>query len=121
MKEFRVIIAGSRSFDDYRLLSETMDKLLANKHLFHKITVLCGMARGADLLGARYAKSRGYNIRYFPADWDKHGRAAGIIRNEEMARNADALAAFWDGTSTGTKNMIETAQRYGLAIRIKKY
>lgn len=38
-----------------------------------------------------------------------------------MAKNADALVAFWDGESSGTKNMIETAERYNLAVRIKRY
>lgn len=120
-KEFRIIIAGGRDFKDYYLLRSTMDKLLQNKLRKEKIVIICGMAKGADMLGARYAKERGYHIRYFPADWDKYGKRAGIIRNEEMARNTDALAAFWDGESRGTKNMIETAQRYNLPVRIKLY
>lgn len=121
MKEFRVIIAGSRDFQDQKLLYETMDKLLQNKRRREKIVVICGMAKGADLMGARYAKDRGYKIRYFPAEWDKYGKKAGMIRNEEMAKNADALVAFWNSVSPGTKNMIETAAKYNLAVRIKKY
>lgn len=121
LKEFRIIIAGGRDFQDYRLLRSTMDKLLQNKLRKEKIVIICGMAKGADMLGARYAKERGYKIRYFPADWEKYGKCAGPIRNEEMARNADALVVFWDGESHGTKNMIETAERYNLAVRIKKY
>ena len=119
--EFRVIIAGGRDFTDYNLLRSTMDALLRNKLRKEKIVVICGMAKGADMLGARYAKERGYHVRYFPAEWDKLGKCAGIIRNEEMAQNADALVAFWDGSSHGTKNMIETAERYNLAVRIKRY
>ena len=45
----------------------------------------------------------------------------GYIRNEEMAKNADALVAFWDGESHGTKHMIELANRYGLKVRVKRY
>lgn len=119
--EFRVIIAGGRDFTDYNLLRSTMDVLLRNKLRKEKIVVICGMAKGADMLGARYAKERGYHVRYFPAEWDKLGKRAGIIRNEEMAQNADALVAFWDGSSHGTKNMIETAERYNLAVRVKRY
>lgn len=119
--EFRVIIAGGRDFTDYNLLRSTMDVLLRNKLRKEKIVVICGMAKGADMLGARYAQERGYHIRYFPAEWDKLGKKAGIIRNEQMAQNADALAAFWDGSSHGTKNMIETAERYNLAVRVKRY
>lgn len=116
---FRVIIAGGRDFSDYDLLSGTMDLLLSNIH--DDITVICGKARGADTLGERYARERGYAVQYFPADWDRCGKRAGYIRNIEMAKDADALAAFWDGHSHGTKHMIETARQNGLKIRVKRY
>ena len=79
------------------------------------------MARGADRLGERYAKERGYKVIYFPADWDIDGRSAGFKRNVKMAEYADALVAFWDGKSSGTKHMIETAQGKGLDVRVKRY
>lgn len=116
---FRVIIAGGRDFQDYSMLQQTMDRLLVNVQ--DEIVVVCGKARGADTLGERYAQERGYAVHAFPADWAKHGRAAGIIRNEEMAKNADALVAFWDGQSRGTKNMIELGHRYQLKVRVKRY
>ena len=116
---FRVIIAGSRDFNNYPGLAQTMDRLLAN--VTDEIVIVCGMAQGADKLGEQYAKERGYSIRYFPADWDGKGRAAGMIRNEEMAKNADALVAFWDGQSHGTKHMIEMAKKYKLDTRIIHY
>ena len=116
---FRVIIAGSRSFDDYDMLVKTMDMVLQN--ITDEIQVVCGMAAGADTLGERYAKERGYQIAYFPADWKKYGRAAGFNRNVEMAKNADALVAFWDGKSKGTKHMLDIAQRYGLRVRLKPF
>lgn len=116
---FRVIIAGSRSFDDYDMLVKTMDMVLQN--ITDEIQVVCGMAAGADTLGERYAKERGYQIAYFPADWKKYGRAAGFNRNQEMAKNADALVAFWDGKSKGTKHMLDIAQRYGLRVRLKPF
>lgn len=116
---FRVIIAGGRNFYLYNLLKETMDYYLSE--IDDEITVLCGKARGADRLGEKYALERGYNIEYYPADWDKNGKKAGFLRNEEMAKHADALVAFWDGNSHGTKHMITTAQKYKLKIRIKYY
>lgn len=116
---FRVIIAGGRDFNDYELLTSTMDLLLSNVH--DSITVVCGKARGADTLGEQYAMEHGYDVAYFPADWDKHGKAAGFIRNEQMAQNADALVAFWDYKSRGTQNMIQLAKRYGLKVRVKRY
>lgn len=118
-KEFRVIIAGSRDFSDYDFLRNTMDYLLQNI-TDRKIIIICGMARGADTLGEQYAKFKKYEIRYFPADWEKFGKSAGYIRNKQMAQNADALVAFWDGISRGTKLMIDLANEYKLDIRIKK-
>ena len=119
--EFRVIIAGSRSYNDYRELCKIMDNLLQTKRRQKKIVIICGMARGADMLGARYAQERKYTIRYFPAQWEKYGKAAGYIRNEEMAKNADALVAFWDGESQGTRHMITIAKNHNLAVRVQKF
>lgn len=76
------------------------------------------MARGADSLGEQYAKERGIPVRYFPADWQTLGKSAGYQRNVQMAAYADALVAFWDGQSKGTKHMIDTARRHKLDIRI---
>lgn len=118
---YKVIIAGTRSFDDYSLLCSFCDKCLSRKGLTHDIIVVSGTARGADRLGERYAHERGYEIKRFPADWRNNGKAAGIIRNTDMANYADALIAFWDGQSKGTLNMIETAKRKGLSVRIYNY
>lgn len=116
---FRVIIAGGRNFSDYKLLKATMDKLLVN--ITDEITVVCGQAKGADTLGEQYVKEKGYAVAYYPADWKQYGKRAGYLRNEQMARNADALVAFWNGESRGTKSMIDLAKRYGLKVRIKRY
>lgn len=119
MKEFRVIIAGGRDFTDYAILERKMDHLLSR--IAEPIVIICGKARGTDTLGEQYARNRGYQVREFPANWDLYGKKAGYIRNEEMAKNADALVAFWDGESRGTKHMIDLAQKYELMIRIQRY
>ena len=116
---FRVIIAGGRDYNNYNDLAKTMDYLLQN--VTEDIQVISGMAHGADHLGEQYAKERGYSIRYFPADWDAHGKSAGYLRNIEMANHADALVAFWDGKSRGTKHMIDIAVDKGLKVRVIRY
>lgn len=116
---FRVIIAGGRDFANYALLTVTMDKLLSKTE--DEIIIICGGARGADSLGADYATDRGYAVRYYIAQWDQYGKSAGYRRNEQMAQNADALVAFWDGKSRGTKHMIDLARKYGLKIRVIHY
>ena len=73
------------------------------------------------MLGKRYANEQGIPVESYPADWNRHGRSAGYIRNHEMLENADALIAFWDGRSKGTKNMIDIAMRAGKAVRIVRY
>ena len=116
---FRVIVAGGRDFSDYEYLRSSLDFLLQN--VTGLIVIVSGTAKGADKLGEQYAAEKGYAVLRFPADWDRFGKAAGYMRNEQMAKNADALVAFWDGTSKGTKNMIQLAKRYDLKIRVQKY
>lgn len=118
---FKVIVAGGRNFSDYSLLKEKLDSILSEKRKTHQIYIVSGMARGADSLGERYANENGFNILGFPAEWDVYGKSAGIRRNVEMAKAGDALVAFWDGNSKGTKHMIETAREKKLLIRIIRY
>ena len=116
---FKVIIAGSRSFSDYGLLKAYADYKLSA--IQDEIEIVSGGARGADALGERYAKEKGYRLKVFPADWQRYGNSAGYKRNGEMAEYADALLAFWDGNSRGTKHMIDLAASKGLKIGIKVY
>lgn len=111
----KVIIAGSRNFNDYQLLKDKCDYLLSKTKC---IEIVSGTAKGADLLGERYARENKYKLHKFPADWNLHGKKAGVIRNKEMAMFADALIAFWDGKSRGAKNMIEEAKSRGLKVKV---
>ena len=115
---FNVIVAGSRNFNDYELLTAKLDKILSKRD---NVQIVSGGARGADSLGERYAKEHNLPLKIFPANWDLYGRSAGYRRNEQMAEYADALVAFWDGESHGTKHMIETAQAMGLPLRVVFY
>ena len=85
------------------------------------VTIISGGATGADALGEQFAKENNLELIVVPANWEKYGRAAGPRRNAEMAEMADALIAFWDGKSRGTKNMIETAEKKGLLVRVVNY
>lgn len=121
-QRFRVIIAGTRYFNDYAVLCAVCDRLLADKvKQGFDIVIVSGGCAGADMLGEAYAKERGYQVERYPAQWERYGKKAGRIRNAEMANNADALIAYWNGESRGTRHMIETAREKGLAIRIHRY
>lgn len=123
-----IIVAGSRDFDDYNMLSSVLDEYLETAGISaEKIKIISGRAKGADCLGERYAVERGIQIIGFPADWKKYGRAAGPVRNKQMAEfaasngNKGVLFAFWNGISKGTKNMISLAEKYGLEVHIIRF
>lgn len=87
----RVIIAGSRNFNEYERLKSSCDKILSNQN---DIQIVSGNAKGADELGERYANEKGYGLNVYLAEWEKYGKSAGYKRNVQMAENADALIAF---------------------------
>lgn len=105
------IVAGSRDYT----LTEKDKKLLGS---FNISRVVCGGARGADAGGRAWAEAMGVPVDMYPADWDKHGKGAGYIRNVQMADNAKQLVAFWDGKSRGTQHMIKTAKKKGLRVKV---
>ena len=112
----KVIIAGTRDYTDYNELVDTV------KRTCWTITeVVSGGAKGADALGEQYAKTYNIPLTVFKADWNKHGKAAGPIRNREMAKYADGLIAFWDGVSKGTGNMITEATNAGIKTHVLHY
>ena len=114
LKVTRVVIAGSRHLTDYAFLKKTVDTLyldLGLKPLEETLEIVSGGAAGADSLGEQYADEKGYTIKRFPADWEVHGKAAGPIRNRQMAVYADHLIAFPARNSKGTASMIREAKK----------
>lgn len=111
----KTIIAGSRTIEDYDIV---LAAILASN--FDITEVVSGCARGVDKLGERFAEDVELPIKYFPADWDKYGKKAGYIRNEEMANYADAAICIWDGESKGTENMINISTKKKLKLFIYK-
>lgn len=114
----RIIVAGGRNFKDFDKLSTTIDKYLEDKE---NVVIISGDAKGADKLGLRYAKQNKIEYEVYPANWEKHGKSAGFIRNAEMSDIATDLIAFHDNKSKGTKHMIETARKKKLKVTIIKY
>ncbi len=117
---YKVIVAGTRNFDDYKLLEVELINFLKGKKP-SEVTIVSGTARGADSLGERFAREKGCWVRLFPADWETFGKSAGYRRNADMAKFADACIVFWDGKSRGTKHMIDLAEREGLELKVVTY
>jgi len=110
----KVVIAGSRykdlerkvSFDDYLAVVNAV-----KNSKFNVTEVISGCAIGVDKLGEKWAVVNNCPIISMPADWNRYGKAAGPIRNRQMAEIADAAVIIWDGKSTGTLNMINEMKR----------
>lgn len=102
----KVIIAGSRNIDDYKLVVDTI-----SKSGYNITEVVSGTAVGVDRLGERWAQANDVPVKEMPADWMRHGNSAGPQRNRAMAEYADAAIIIWDGQSRGTRNMIENMIR----------
>lgn len=111
----KTIIAGIRNVESVKAQCLVSEAIAASGWSGEITEIIHGAARGID--SAAHVICDGlWPIRSMPADWEKHGKSAGPIRNREMAKVADALIAIWDGKSRGTRNMIETAERMGLRV-----
>ncbi len=105
----RLLVCGGRTYDDAKAVYRSLDTLNPD-------VVIHGGANGADTLADNWAEDNGKEIEVFEADWDRHGRAAGPIRNQAMLDEGrpDAVLAFPGGP--GTEDMIARAKRAGLHV-----
>lgn len=110
----KVAIIGSRSFTDY----ERLEKRLSSINVVIDV-IVSGGAKGADSLAVDYAKSHGIELVEFLPEYNKYGRAATIVRNRQIVDASDAVIAFWDGTSKGTKNSLDYARKKNKQVVIE--
>ena len=110
-----ICINGSRGYKNYSQMKLTLDIELKDKS---DVTFILGGARGADQLAERYAKENKIPFKVFKPDWDKHGRAAGIMRNKVMISQSNHLISFWDGKSRGTKHAIDHARMNSIPVTV---
>lgn len=112
----KVIVCGSRDFQNYPLLRTELDKIK------EKVSeVVCGEAKGADTLGRAWAEENGIKVKSFPANWQMYGSQAGFIRNCDMGDYADIAVAFWNGKSPGTRDMIKYMEKLGKEVKVIQY
>jgi len=105
----KIGIIGSRKFDKYELLKETVCKILTN-HPEQEVSFVSGGAKGADTLAEKLAGELDIPILLFKPDYHKFGRSAPLVRNKEIVANSDLLVAFPVGESKGTYYTIEQAK-----------
>lgn len=111
-----IIIAGCRDFYNYDFFKSNVEAIFSG--IQEEITIIEGGAKGADYLAKQYAIENKIKYKEYPADWEKYGKKAGILRNLEMSKVGNMLIAFWDNVSTGTKNMIKVAKDNGLITHV---
>jgi hypothetical protein len=139
----RLIIAGSRDVHNQLWVDQAVAWALNDWGLLECVgfapvryvqqvvtEVVSGGARGVDELGERWAAAHGVHCHRMRADWVRHGRGAGLVRNRAMATYAalgpniglgsGGLVAVWDGVSSGTKHMIEHAVASGLRVYVRR-
>ena len=101
----RIIVCGTRNFNDYNICETAIDEIL-HKNNITDVEIVSGHARGADTLGEQYAKTHNIPLVIFPAQWNTYGKKAGYMRNAQMLKYArekePMVIAFWDGESRGT-------------------
>ena len=107
----KVIIAGGRDYSQKVGDQSMVSRLIDEKNITE---IVSGGCSGADRFGEMVAYVEKLNVKIFHADWETHGKAAGPIRNEQMAKYADAVILFSGGR--GTANMRKLAKQYGLTV-----
>ena len=115
----RILVCGSRHYHEQEQLFAILDKEVEESP-YDPVIIITGMAKGADTLAWMWAKSRKMICEEYPADWEKHGRSAGPIRNRQMLKegNPDLVIAFLAPDSRGTKDMVKAATEAGIQIKI---
>lgn len=104
----KVLICGSRSITDLKQIERAV-----RESGFEISEIISGGAKGVDSLAEEFAAAKHIPTRVIKPDWKTYGRRAGIVRNLEMVRAADAVIAIWDGVSRGTRSSIDFAKKEG--------
>lgn len=113
----RILVTGSRDWEDYEVVWDALSLLVDRHEQMIQHTVVEGGARGADSQAAEYAHLRDWIVETHPADWNKHGKRAGYIRNAEMvAAGADVCLAFIKNNSRGATMCANLAEEAGIRV-----
>jgi predicted Rossmann fold nucleotide-binding protein DprA/Smf involved in DNA uptake len=109
----RVAIVGSRDFPNLESVGQYVSDLPRDS------VIVSGGARGVDRAAEAVARAKGMATLIFPADWNRHGKAAGYMRNRLIVANADRLVAFQHNNSRGTQHSIDLARERGIDVEVR--
>lgn len=128
----KLIIAGGRDFNDYELLELECKAYISlnlgddwlykdNDWLDRNIFIINGGCEGADKLGKKFSDDYEVSSITINANWKLSGKSAGPIRNNQMADICSHAIIFWDGSSRGSKNMIDICIQRNIPYKVIKY
>lgn len=118
-EEKRILIAGCRDFNNYKIAKRYINRCLSEIKKQYDLIIVSGGAKGADMLGERFANEKKLKIKRYLPDWQKYGKAAGPKRNKEMVAVSDYIICFWDKKSRGTASTIRYGRLLDKPIRVK--
>jgi hypothetical protein len=110
---FRLLVCGGRDYDDLKSLGRAMNAACEGKT---NVLVIHGGARGADYLASVIAFRAGVTVLKFPADWDRYGKAAGSIRNQQMLDEGKPDLVLAAPGGVGTADMVRRARKAGVPV-----
>jgi len=115
----RVIVCGSRRWTDRKKIADRLFDLPVTSTIVVGYNPDRDTPKGADRLAYQEAQKLGLTVEPHPADWERYGKRAGFVRNQEMVSlGAGLCLAFWDGLSNGTKDTIDRARAAGIKVEI---
>jgi hypothetical protein len=101
----KLAVVGSRNIVDEKLIFDSINSIISE--VDDEIIIISGGARGVDSIAAKWAKNNNIKLIEIKADWNRLGKAAGMIRNKDIIKNCDIVLAIWDGVSKGTAHSIQ--------------
>lgn len=117
----KIAVVGSREFKYPSFISDKMINLFGGTY---NLTFISGGALGVDSIAEKcvddFNETFHANITkvIYKPNWEKYGKKAGFLRNQQIVDEAEKLIAFWDGESKGTKNSIDLAIKKGIPVDI---
>lgn len=122
IKNVNVMVCGSRTIIDKEWIFSQIEQFWYwNLACYSDMTLIEGEARGVDKISKEYAENNEWGVKSFPADWNKFGKSAGYIRNEEMVKACDCCLILWDGKSKGTAHDIKLCEKHNKPYQVVIY
>ena len=121
----KILITGDRNWKDHIVIGEAILRAVKESNIVnsaHEVTIVHGGARGADTIAGEIGEQFGFKVRRMPAQWEKYGRAAGPIRNQQMLdenKDIDICLSFHHNLelSKGTRDMVNRVNKAGISHR----